>query len=279
MISFFQALKINPLLSTALWAAIAAAISSGVIGTYVVIKRIVFISGSIAHSVLGGMGFCLWLQRVWGVTWATPLLGALVAAILSAILIGWIHLYYRQREDAVIATLWSVGMAVGVIFIAQTPGFNVELTSFLLGNLLWASHADVTLLFCLDGFLLLAVIALRKQLLLLCFDEQQATLQGVPVRFLYLLLLTLIAISVVLLIQVVGIILALTILTLPSTIAGLYARRISTMIPLAIAIGLLFNIGGIALSYQLDWPPGATITLVAAFCYLCCLLAARKQVK
>ena len=115
MSSFFEALQTSSLLQYALLAALLASIASGIVGAYVVVKRIAFISGSIAHSVLGGMGFFLWLQRTQGITWADPLWGALFAAILSALIIGWIHLNYRQREDAVIATIWSVGMAIGVL--------------------------------------------------------------------------------------------------------------------------------------------------------------------
>ena len=135
MLSFLEALQANPLLLSAVIAGLASSVVSGIIGSYVVVKRIVFISGSISHSVLGGIGFCLWLERARGVEWASPLIGALIAAILSALIIGWIHLNYRQREDSVIAALWSIGMAVGVLFISQTPGFNVELTNFLIGNI------------------------------------------------------------------------------------------------------------------------------------------------
>ncbi|HRD55540.1 MAG TPA: metal ABC transporter permease, partial [Parachlamydiaceae bacterium] len=113
MYSFLEALRTNSLLLSALFAAFAASFVSGIIGAYVVVKRIVFISGSISHSVLGGIGFCLWLERAKGVSFASPLLGALVSAVLSALLIGWIRLYYRQREDSVIAALWSIGMAAG----------------------------------------------------------------------------------------------------------------------------------------------------------------------
>ena len=164
MISFIEALIENPLLQTALIAGFVASVASGIVGSYVVVKRIAFISGSIAHSVLGGMGFCLWLQRTQGIQWATPMLGALIAAIISALIIGWIHLKYRQREDSVIATLWSVGMAVGVLFISQTPGFNVELMSFLLGNILWVSHTDVWMLVALDVVILATVLILHKRL-------------------------------------------------------------------------------------------------------------------
>lgn len=276
MMSFIDALYANPLLQIALIAGLLASVASGIIGPYVIVKRIVFISGSIAHSVLGGMGFCLWLKRTRHIDWITPIHGALIAAVASALIIGWIHLNYRQREDSVIATLWSAGMAIGVIFISLTPGFNVELMSFLLGNILWVSHADVWMLASLDILILLTVLIFHRRFLAICFDEEQAYLQGLSVRGLYLLLLILIAISVVLLIQVVGIILAITMLTIPPTIASLFTRRLSGTMPLAIALSSFFCISGTAISYELDWPAGATIALVAAACYLICLLKTKR---
>jgi zinc transport system permease protein len=279
MIGFIEALIENPLLQTALLAGFAASVASGIVGSYVVVKRIAFISGSIAHSVLGGMGLCLWLQRTQGIESATPLLGALIAAIVSAMIIGWIHLKYRQREDSVIATLWSTGMAIGVLFISQTPGFNVELMSFLLGNILWVSHSDVWMLVGLDFIILATALILHKRLLLICFDEEQAYLQGLPVHALYLLLLILIAVSVVLLIQVVGIILAITMLTLPATIAGIFTQKLSKMMAGAIALSIFFSSIGTYFSYDLDWPTGATIALVASFFYLLCLIKPKRLFK
>lgn len=163
--SFYEALVSNPLFLSALIAGLLSSVVSGIIGSYVVVKRIVFISGSISHSVLGGIGFCLWLERAKGVEWISPLYGALVAAILSALIIGWIRLHYRQREDTVIAALWSVGMSVGVLFISQTPGFNVELTNYLIGNILWVSPADLYTLLALDLFIILSVLCLHKRFL------------------------------------------------------------------------------------------------------------------
>lgn len=268
MISFFEALQVNPLLLAALLAGLASSVVSGIIGSYVVVKRIVFISGSISHSVLSGIGFCLWLERAKGVEWVSPLYGALVAAILSALIIGWIRLHYKQREDSVIAALWSVGMAVGVLFISQTPGFNVELTNFLIGNILWVSPSDLYILGALDLFILITVFIMHKRLLALCFDEEQAQLQGVPVNTLYMLLLVLIAVSIVLLIQVVGIILVMTMLTIPAAIANLFTARLSVMMFLAVIFSCLFCLTGTGTAYYLDWPTGATIALIAGLAYV-----------
>lgn len=269
--NFFQAMWENPILFSAFLAGLFASVVSGIMGSYVVVKRIVFIAGSISHSVLGGIGVCLWLQRAKEVEMATPLLGALVAGIFSALLIGWIHLYYRQREDSVIAALWSCGMAIGVLFISQTPGFNVELTNFMIGNILWVTPTDLGILALLDVFTIVLIVLLHKRIAALCFDEEQAELQGLPVKSLYLLLLVLIAVSVVLLVQVVGIILVLTMLTIPPAIANLMTQRLSLMMVLAMCINAMFSFGGTWIAYDLDWPPGATIALLAGVVYLLAL--------
>jgi zinc transport system permease protein len=266
--SFLEALHTNPLLLSAVIAGIASSVVSGIIGSYVVVKRIVFISGSISHSVLSGIGFSLWLERAKGIDWISPLEGALIAGVLSALIIGWIHLYYRQREDSVIAALWSIGMAVGILFISQTPGFNVELTNFLIGNILWVTPTDLYILFALDIFIIICVTCLHKRFLAICFDEEQALLQGVPVNALYMLLLVLTAVSIVLLIQVVGIILVMTMLTIPAAIANLFSSKLSAVMILAIFISGIFCFGGTALAYHVDWPGGATIALVAGIAYV-----------
>lgn len=271
MFSFFDALTQNPLLLTALVAGLAASVVSGIIGSYVVVKRIVFISGSISHSVLGGIGFSVWLERVYGASGMAPLYGALTAAILSALIIGWIHLRYSEREDTVIAALWSVGMAIGVLFISQTPGFNVELTNFLIGNILWVTPQDLYFLIALDIVILALVACMHKRFLAICFDENQAFLQGLSVPFLYLLLLVLASITIVLLIQVVGIILVMTMLAIPAAIANQFTHRLSTMMAIAIALSASFCVLGMMAAYHLDFPPGATIALLSGIAYLAAL--------
>ena len=141
--------------------ALLASFASGVIGSFVVVKRIAFIAGSIAHSVLGGMGLCLGCKEPTDIAWLDPLSALLPARSLSALIIGWIHLHYRQREDAVIAAIWSTGMAIGVIFLSITPGTNVELMNFLFGNILWIHTSDLWMLAVLDG----AILAPRRPLL------------------------------------------------------------------------------------------------------------------
>lgn len=273
---FLKSLSENPILMTALLAGLLASIVSGIIGSYVVVKRIVFISGSISHSVLSGIGLCLWLERAKGLAWMSPLYGAIVTGVLSALLIGWIHLYYKEREDTVIAALWSIGMAIGVLFISQTPGFNVELTNFLVGNILWVSPQDIYLIAGLDIAILGIVFLLHTRLLAICFDENQARLQGLPVNSLYLLLLVLAALTIVLLIQVVGIILVMTMLAIPAAIANLFTSSLSKMMWISVLLSGAFCFFGMWGAYVLDFPPGATIALLSGLAYLAAMMIGKK---
>lgn len=266
--TFLEALLSTPLLQLALLAAFGASFASGLIGPYVVTKRIVAISGSIAHSVLSGLGCALWLQRTMGVLWITPMLGALFAALVSALLIGWVHINCREREDAIIAMIWSVGMAIGVIFVSQTPGMTVELMNFLLGNVLWVSTADLWILGSVDLALLAIVIVFHTRFLALSFDKKQAQLQKIATTPLYFLLLICIALTTVLLIHVVGIILVLSMLALPPSIAGRFTSKLSHMMVISIFLNMAFSLGGLAIAYRLNWPVGATIALFAAMIYL-----------
>jgi zinc transport system permease protein len=261
----------------ALWAGLLASVASGMIGSYIVVRRISFIAGGVAHSVLGGMGFCLWLQRVWGLSWAHPMLGAFLAAIGSTLLLGWVHLRFRQREDALIAAIWSTGMAIGVIFISLTPGSTGELMNFLFGNILWVTKADLFSLLFLDALIIFFVGIYYRSFLAICFDEEQATLRKIPVQKLYFLLLCLVAISTVLLIQIIGTILVLALLTIPATIASLFTNRLKTMMILSILVGAALNFAGLEISYELNWPPGASIALLAAIFYMSLLFLKGKN--
>ncbi|MBF8263029.1 MAG: putative metal transport system rane protein [Parachlamydiales bacterium] len=260
-------------------AAFLASISAGVIGSYVVVKRLANLCGSISHSVLGGMGFFLYLQKVHQFSWCYPLLGAFIAAILSAWLIGWIHLRFRQRVDAVIAAVWSTGMSIGVIFLALTPGSKSELSNFLLGNLLWISPTDLFWLSIMSLLILSIVVSCYRPFLAICFDEDLALLQKIPLQKIYLLLLTLIALTIVLLIQIIGTVLTIAILTLPATTANLFTRSMSTLLTGSVIFSLLSSGCGITASYFLDWPPGATISLFAALVYFFALLMKKQKFK
>mgnify|MGYP001101365780 FL=1 len=268
MNELLTALAEQDFLQSALAAGLLASIGCGLMGTYVVVKRIAFIAGGIAHSVLSGMGAALYFGF-------SPLAGALIAAVLAAILIGWVRLRWRAEEDTLIGALWAIGMAVGILFIAKTPGYQTDLMSYLFGNILLVPVESLWFMAALDGLLLLLVLAYHRQFLAVAFDEEFARLRGIPVTFFYLLLLVMVAVTVVLLIQVVGLILVLALLTLPAAIAGHYVHSLGLMMLIATLIGGALNAAGLALSYGPDLPAGPTIILLAGGLYIVSALVSR----
>ncbi|HEB96292.1 MAG TPA: metal ABC transporter permease [Sedimenticola thiotaurini] len=265
MSAFLDALLQYDFLQKALLGGLLASIGCGLMGSYVVVKRIGYMAGGIAHTVLGGMGIALFLGLA-------PLGGALVAALVAALLIGGVRLRWRQQEDTLIGVVWAVGMAIGILFISRTPGYNVNLMSYLFGNILMVTDRSLWLMAGLDLVVLVTVALCYRLFLAVSFDEEFARLRGVPVAFFYLLLLCLVAVTVVLLIQVVGLILVIALLTLPAAIAAHYVHSLGRMMLLATLLGMLFTVAGLALSYEPDLPSGATIILVAGCSYVLSLL-------
>jgi zinc transport system permease protein len=259
--AFWETLTTTTFLQNALIAGILASLGCGVVGSFVVVKRIGFLAGGIAHAVLGGMGVSYYLGK-------SPLVGALIAALLAALLIGWVSLRWQEREDTLISALWSMGMAVGMIFISQAPGYNVDLMSYLFGNILMVSQEQLYLMAAVDMAIIFSVMLFYKQFLAISFDEEFARLRGVPVTFFYLLLLCMVALTVVLLIQVVGLILVIALLVLPAAIAGQYMGSLVGMMILAAVLGTLFTSAGLVISYGPDLPAGSTIVLVTGGAYL-----------
>jgi zinc transport system permease protein len=206
---------------------------------------------------------------------ADPRVGAALAAIAAALAIGWVSLRWKQHEDIVIGALWATGMAIGIVFISRTPGYNVDLMSYLFGNILLVSRSDLLVMAALDAAVVALVALFYKQLIAICFDEEFARIRGVNVGTVYLLLLCMVAVTVVSLIQVVGLILVIALFTLPAAIAGQFVASVGTMILVACGLGAVFGIGGLALSYTSNLPSGATIILVAGTVYLISLAAAR----
>ena len=275
MSEFLDALSRHAFLRYALLAGVLASVACGVVGTYVVVRRITYIAGGIAHCVLGGMGAALYVNRVYGVAWLQPLHGAVAAALAAAIIIGLVSLRAKQREDTVIGALWAVGMAAGVLFIAKTPGYAQDLMSYLFGNILMVTPADLWLIAGLDVVVVAAGLLFYNPLLAVCFDEEFARVRGLPVEFYYLLLLVLTALTVVLLVTVVGIVLVIALLTLPVAVAGHFARRLWQMMALATVLSIVLTTAGLAISYEPDLPAGATIIVLAGAVYLAVTVGAR----
>lgn len=240
----------------ALLAGLLAAVACGIVGVYVVIKKIVFISGGIAHASFGGIG----LGYLLGIN---PVLGAIFFTTASALGIGLVTRRTKLPEDTAIGILWAMGMALGIIFIGLAPGYAPDLFSYLFGNILTVPASDLLLMLILDIIIIILVCLLYKEFLVLSFDEEFSTVSGVPTERLYLLLLCLIALTVVVLIRVVGIILVIALLTIPAALARQFTHSLKKMMLLAILAGAVFTFSGLWLSYVLDLASGATIILVS----------------
>jgi zinc transport system permease protein len=268
--NFLQSLSQQSFLQIALAAGLCAAIGCGVVGSIVVVRRIAFLAGGIAHAALGGMG----LASYFG---ADPVLGATAAAVLSALLIGWISLKARQHEDMLIGAVWAVGMAIGILAVARTPGYNTDLMSYLLGNLLMVTTTEVWMMAALNAVMLVLLSALYRPLLATLHDEEFARLRGLPTTALYLGLLVIVALAVVILLQAVGMVLVMALLTLPAATALLWAASLTSMMLLATGVAAVAITGGLGIAFESDSPAGATIVLCAAGIYLLALLAKRRR--
>lgn len=260
-----------PFLRFAMLGGVLASLAFGIMGSYVVVRKISSIAGAIAHCVLGGIGAALYCQNRLGWTWCDPMYGAIVAALLAAVLLGLVSIYARQREDTVIGALWAIGMAIGILFIAKTPGY-VDAMSYLFGNILLVTRRDLALIVGLDVLVVVVAVVFYHQFLAVCFDSRFARLRGIRVQFYYLLLLLLTALTIVLLLPVVGIVMVIALLTLPAAVAGHFSKRLWAMMALASVFSMVFVAGGIGISYSHDLPAGPVIIILAGVAYLAAAL-------
>jgi zinc transport system permease protein len=278
MAEFLDALRDPdiPFLRYALLAGVLSSVASGIVGTYVVTRRISYIAAAISHCVLGGLGAAVYLDKVVGLTWCDPMHGAAAAAVLAAVVIGLVSLYARQREDTVIGALWAIGMAVGLIFFARIPGY-VDPMSYLFGDILLIGRRDLWLVAGLDLLVVALSVGFYNKLLAACFDEEFAELRGIRVKLYYLLLLCLTALTVVLLVRVVGIVMVIGLLTLPAAVAGHFSRQLWHMMVLAVILCAVLIALGLGLSYSFDLPTGPVIIVVAGGTYLAVALGTRLR--
>jgi len=245
----------------AMIATILVNIACGIVGTFVVTKRIVFISGGISHAAFGGIGLGYFLGL-------DPIITAIPFSILTAFGIGFIAKKTKVGEDAAIGILWAIGMSLGIIFINLTPGYAPDLFSYLFGNILTIPFSDLIIMVVLDIIIVVITILFYKEFKAISFDEEFSKVAGVPVDILYFLLLGMVALSVVILIKVVGIILVIALLTIPASMCRQFTNNIKTLIFLSMSVGIILTIGGLWISYILDLASGATIIIVLGIVFL-----------
>ncbi len=252
----------------ALAAGLAASVLCGVIGIYVILNKIVFISDGIAHAAFGGIGLGYFLGY-------DPLAFGIVSAVLTALGIGMVSSRARVSEDTAIGVFMATGMALGIMLLTLSQGYARDLYGYLFGNILAVTRSDALLIFALTLIILFLVYLLYKDLLLLSFDPIYAEAIGLPVQSLRLLLLSMVAFSVVILIKIVGIIMVIALLTIPGAIIRRHVMGLPSIMAGSVILGAIFVTVGLIISYELDVPSGATIILIAAVAFFLSTLLSR----
>ncbi|MGM5487973.1 MAG: metal ABC transporter permease [Nanobdellota archaeon] len=256
----------------AFMAAILISIACGIVGTYVVIRRIVFISGGIAHAAFGGIGLGIFAG-------ISPLATAIPFSLGSALAIGSITKKSKVSEDSMIGILWPLGMALGILFIGLTPGYTPDLFSYLFGSILTVTTGELLLMALLDLLIVGLVIYFFKELTAISFDEEFSRVVGLPTRALYMLLLALVSLSIILLIKIVGIILVMALLTFPTVVTRQFTNHLKPLMLGSTSVAVIATTTGLILSYVFDLPSGATIVLFLTLLLLAVKLLNLKRWK
>lgn len=266
-----------PFIRYALLAGLLSSISFGMIGSYVVIKRMSYIVGAVSHVALGGIGAVILLNEKLGLA-LSPIAGALAASVLAALIISMVDLYSQERSDSVIGAVWAVGMALGIVCIALSSGY-ADPMSYLFGNILLISKGDLITITVLDLCVIFIVIRYYHVLKAASFDETFALVRGVNTVFLNVLLNILIAITVVLMVSLVGVVMSIAFLTIPAAAASLVVRRLSHIMALGALLCAIFSTSGLFISYSFDLPTGAVTIILSGIVYLVLALCSKAIIR
>lgn len=250
---FFSDLIQYNYLSNALAACILSGITCGLVGTYIVCRRMVFLAGGITHASFGGLGIAFYLG-------VNPIAGAMLFATLSSLGIEWAGSRGRIREDSAIGIIWSVGMAVGALFMSLRPGYTSgDLSAYLFGSIVTVTQGDVVALAVLTLFIVLGALLWLRPVMYVAFDRDFARSRGIPTRLISYLMSILIAVTIVLSIRIMGIVLLISLLTLPVVIVNTLSRSYRTIALCAPIVAVVGNVAGLVVSYNFEVPPGAAI--------------------
>ncbi|MFH2061308.1 MAG: metal ABC transporter permease [Pseudomonadota bacterium] len=249
----------------AIAAGLLASILCGIMGTLVVVNRIVFLSGGIAHAAYGGIGMAFYFK--WPI-----MLGTMGFSLAASLLMAGVTLKARHRADTIIGVIWALGMATGIILIDLTPGYNVDLMSYLFGSILTVPQSDLLIMLFIGIFMTFMVIWLYKDLLAISYDEEFARVRGVPVKRIYFSMIAMLGLTIVMVIQVVGLIMVIALLTIPPFIIEKYAKSLAHMMIGSSLLSAVFTLSGLWLSYTFDLTSGACIIMVAGSVFLIILL-------
>ena len=281
MSRYFADMADNPFLASGLLAGLFASLACGVVGPWVITRRIVFLAGAIAHIAVGGVGISIYLAYRWPEVWGgfRPLTGATLVSVAAAVLLAWLNHRGGERLDAMIGALWSVGMAVGILLIKLTPGYQTELMSYLFGNLALVGPADLWLLGLLDLLVVTVAFLFHKQFLAIALDREHARLEGVHTLRTDAVLLVLVALTVITLTKVVGLLLVIALLSLPAATAARHSRSLLGGIGLSVLLCAAITVVPRIAVYGTPVGPEPAIILAAGAVYLLSLaLSFRSRV-
>jgi zinc transport system permease protein len=270
MIAYFRDFAHNPFLLTGLLAGLLASVACGAVGPFVLSRRVVLLSGAIAHAAVGGVGIAIFLNghfpHVFG--WLDPTLGAMLVAVACALVIAVGEQRLGGMPETLIGAMWAFGMSLGVLLAKLTPGYQTQLMNFLFGNISYVSWSQLRMLLLLDGVILSVVLLFQKQLVAFCLDPEQAQLQGISPTFLGMILLGLTALAVVALAQVVGLVMVITLLALPAATVAPFLRRFGPMIFWSMVLAAILTTVPRILVYGTFLSAESSIVLAAVLCYL-----------
>lgn len=268
MISFINALLSPeaPFIRYALLAGLLSSLSFGVIGSFVVVKRMTYIAGSLSHTALAGIGLALWLSITFEITILSPIMGALLASVLSGMIVSYSIVKKDERTDTILGAIWAVGMSIGFIFIYLTPDY-VDPMSYLFGNILLIAKKDLWLIAALNSLVIFFSVLFYNQFLSVFFDEEFACTRGLQTEKYQLLFILLVSLTVILLLTVVGIVMVIALLTIPPAIANVFVKRMKHLIFLSIFLNAFILTFGLYISYILELPTGSVTVLFAGVLY------------
>ncbi len=249
-----------PFFVNAILVGLLVSISFGIMGSLVVANKLTFMAGGISHSAYAGIGLAFFIN-------INPTIGAMIAGVAFALLIGIISNNNRNRSDAIIGVIWAVGMSIGIILLDLTPGYKADLMSWLFGSIISVSEIDLISALVLDIVIVLSIILFYKEIHAISYDEEYTKITGVPVKLIYYYMLILTSLTVVILIRVIGLIMVIALLTIPALISEKFSHSLYRMMIGACVLGMLFVVGGFILAYFLNITSSAVIILLSAIAY------------
>ena len=250
----------------ALIAGVLSSVTFGIIGSFVIVRRMSYVAGAISHSSLSGIGAALYINYIFGSEVLMPILGAFLSALISGIIIAFIIIYVKEREDTIIGIIWAIGMGLGLLLISKTPGY-IDPMSYLFGNILLIDISELILILILNIAIIIIVILFYNHLLALSFDKEFFSVRGFNPIYYEVLLIILISLSVILMVSIVGIVMVIALLTIPAAIASLFTNKLSKMMFISSIICALLVLSGLFISYMLNLPSGSTTIVLAGVFY------------